>query len=123
MRTLTLATAAGCLLIAAAAARAQDARHGQAVFQTYCSICHSTQPGRNVMGPSLYRVVGRKAGTVPGFNYSSAMKASGVVWTPANLDSWLTAPREFVRGTYMSFPGLHDPKDRADVIAWLATQK
>jgi cytochrome c len=105
------------------ARRAQDVKHGQAVFNTNRAICHSTAPGRNVIGPSLHAVVGRKAGSAPGFNYSPALQASGVVWTPANLDSWLTSPRAVVPQTRMSFAGLHASADRADVIAFLAQQK
>lgn len=122
MRSLALASAVGVLLAATSAA-AQDARRGQALFETNCAICHSTAPGKNVMGPTLYRVVGRKAGIAPGFNYSPALQSSGVVWTPANLDAWLASPRALVRGTRMSFPGLHAASDRADVVAYLETQK
>jgi cytochrome c len=75
------------------------------------------------MGPTLFAVVGRKAGTVPGFNYSPALQSSGVVWTPDNLDKWLTSPREFVPRSRMSFAGIHTAADRADLIAYLAKQK
>lgn len=122
MRTLTIAVTAAALTIAAGA-KAQDAKHGAQVFATYCAICHSTQAGRNVMGPSLHGVVGRKAGTVAGFNYSQAMQASGVVWTPEHLDAYLADPKAFVPKNRMSFPGLHAAGDRADVIAFLAAQK
>jgi cytochrome c2 len=122
MRTLTVAVCTGALMLAAAA-RAQDVKHGATVFATYCAMCHSTQAGRNVMGPSLHGVVGRKAGTEAGFNYSPAMQSSGVVWTNANLDSYLTAPKTLVPNNRMSFPGLHAAGDRADLIAYLATQK
>lgn len=118
----TLAIAAGALMIAGTA-QAQDAKHGAQVFATYCAMCHSTQAGRNVMGPSLHGVVGRKAGTVSGFNYSQAMQASGVVWTPEHLDAYLADPKAFVPKNRMSFPGLHAAGDRADLIAFLATQK
>ena len=113
---------AGVLLIADLA-HAEDAKHGQALFNTNCAICHSVSPGRNVIGPTLFNVVGRNAGTVTGFPYSPALKASGVVWTPANLDSWLTSPRAFVPKNRMSFAGLHTPNDRADVVAYLTKQK
>ena len=119
---LSAGIAAGSLLIADPA-HAEDAKHGQALFNTNCAICHSVSPGRNVIGPTLFNVVGRNAGTVTGFPYSPALKTSSVVWTPANLDSWLTAPREFVPKNRMSFSGLHTPNDRADVIAYLAKQK
>jgi cytochrome c len=123
MRTLTIAACTGAMMIAAAAARAQDAKHGAQVFATYCAMCHSTLAGRNVMGPSLNGVVGRKAGTMAGFNYSPAMQTSGVVWSEASLDSYLAAPKTFVPKNRMSFPGLPAARDRADLIAFLATQK
>ena len=120
--TLGAAIIAG-LVFSVDMAQAQDAKHGQALFNSNCAICHSVSPGRNVIGPSLFNVVGRNAGTVAGFPYSPALKASGVVWTPANLDTWLTSPREFVPKNRMSFAGVHMPNDRADVIAYLAKQK
>jgi cytochrome c len=121
-RALGAAIAAGSLLIIGAA-QAEDAKHGQALFNSNCAICHSVSPGRNVIGPALFNVVGRNAGTAPGFPYSPALKASGVVWTQANLDKWLTSPREFVPKNRMSFAGVHTPNDRADLIAYLAKQK
>jgi cytochrome c len=122
MRVKAFAVFVGSALIASAAA-AQDAKHGQTVFSTNCGICHSVAQGKNVMGPSLFGVVGRKAGVIAGFNYSPALQGSGLVWTPDNLDKWLTSPREFVPRSRMSFAGLHTPTDRADVIAYLAKQK
>src|SRR3954454_5595449 len=72
-------------------------------------------------GPSLAGVVGRKAGTAPGFTrYSSALKASGVVWDAASLDAWLIDPAGFVPGNRMPFPGLPEAQARSDVIAYLA---
>jgi cytochrome c len=112
----------GALLLGGLA-HAQDAKRGQVLFNNNCSICHSVSRGTNVIGPTLFDVVGRKAGTAPGFNYSAALKASGLVWTPANLDTWLISPRAFVPMSRMSFAGLHAPNDRADVIAYLAKQK
>lgn len=104
-------------------AQAQDAKHGQSLFAANCSICHSVSPGMTVVGPTLFRVVGRKAGAAPGYDYSKALRASGVVWTAANLNTWLISPRAFVPMNRMSFAGLHAPNDRADVIAYLAQQK
>lgn len=99
--------------------RAQDATAGERIFRSQCSICHSAQPGRTVVGPSLFGVVGRHSGSVPGFHYSDANRQSGLTWDPATLDRYLTSPRQVVPGTLMTFPGLHDPTQRANVIAFL----
>ena len=102
-------------------AHAQDAAAGKRVFQADCSICHSVQPGRNLTGPSLYGVVNRHSGQAPGFHYSEANRRSGLTWTAGTLDRYLTAPRQVVPGTLMTFPGLRDSKQRADVIAYLTS--
>jgi cytochrome c len=72
---------------------AQEAQQGRAVFQTNCSVCHTVQPNRTLVGPSLFGVVNRPAGQMPGFHYSDANKRSGLTWDPATLDRYLTAPR------------------------------
>ena len=100
---------------------AQTVREGREVFQANCAICHTIQPNRSLTGPSLYGVVNRPAGQVPGFHYSEANKHSGLVWDPATLDRYLAAPRQVVPGTLMSFPGLKDASRRAEVIAFLET--
>jgi|ERR1700728_1573684 cytochrome c len=102
-------------------ASAQDAAAGERAFKSQCSICHSIQPNRNIIGPSLYSVVGRHSGMVPGFRYSEANKASGLVWDVSTLDRYLTAPRQVVPGTLMTYAGLKDQQRRADLIAYLAT--
>jgi cytochrome c len=101
---------------------AQDAEVGRQVFNNYCSICHSVQPQRNLIGPSLFGVVGRHSGQIAGFRYSEANRSSGLTWEPETLDRFLTSPRQVVPGTLMTFPGLKNPKQRADVIAFLATR-
>jgi cytochrome c len=101
---------------------AGDPEHGHIVFAR-CQICHSAVPGgQDMIGPNLSAVIGRKAGSKPGFVYSDGLKAAGFVWTPQRLDTWLTNPRAMIAGTKMSFAGLSDAKDRADVIAYLASQ-
>jgi cytochrome c len=105
----------------AEAAQAQDAAAGARIFKSQCSICHSPQPGRNIIGPSLFGVVGRHSGTIPDFHYSAANRASGLVWNPPTLDRYLTAPREVVPGTLMTYPGLKDEHERDDLIAYLAS--
>jgi cytochrome c2 len=109
------------LVLATGAAPSPDAQQGRAVFQTNCSICHTIQPNRTLIGPSLFGVVNRPAGQEPGFHYSDANKHSGLTWDPATLDRYLAAPRQVVPGTFMTFPGLKDPSQRAEVIAFLET--
>lgn len=95
-----------------------DAAAGETVF-AQCRTCHLIDEGRNGVGPSLYGVIGRTAGTVEGFRYSDANASSGVTWTPEVMFDYLESPREFMPGTRMAFPGLRDPQDRADLIAYL----
>jgi cytochrome c len=102
-------------------ARATDPANGQAVFKTQCGICHSVVPDKNMVGPSLFGIVGRKSGSVPGFHYSAANKNADITWDAAILDKYLTAPREVVPGTIMTYLGLKDDEKRADVIAYLET--
>jgi cytochrome c len=118
-----LLTAFAAILAASTggASRAADATAGAAVFKSQCSICHSVQAGRNQVGPSLAGIVGRKAGTVPGFHYSPANKDSGVTWDEATLDRYLTSPKDVVPHTIMTYSGLKDAGKRADLIAYLAT--
>jgi cytochrome c len=113
--------AAACLFGSVAAARAEDAMAGAAVFKTQCGICHSPVAGSDMVGPSLFGVVGRQAGQVPGFHYSEANRDSGLTWDPATLDRYLTSPRTVVPKTTMVYGGLKDDMKRADLIAYLAT--
>ncbi len=96
-----------------------DPARGTTVYQV-CMGCHSLD--EDDVGPRHRGVVGRTAGTVPGYAYSPALRRSGLVWTPANLDSWLTSPQRLVPGAKMFF-SLSNAKDRADVIAYLAQQR
>lgn len=99
-----------------------NAAAGAKVF-AQCKACHVTDKGVNRVGPSLFGVVGRKAGTVPGYTYSAANKNSGVTWAPATLYTYLENPRKFMPGTKMAFAGIKNPQQRADVIAYLSTFK
>src|SRR5438034_8433247 len=83
-----------------ASVRAEE--DGDRLFRTTCGICHTIQSGQNRLGPSLAGIVGRKAGTVPGFNYSDANKNSNVVWDEAQLDQYLTDPKQLMPGTKRS---------------------
>ncbi|MDO6416239.1 cytochrome c family protein [Sphingomonas sp. BIUV-7] len=95
-----------------------DADKGKIAFLT-CQTCHSIDAGVNKIGPSLHAVVGREAGTIAGFSYSTANKDSGITWTPEKLFQYLEAPQRVVPGTKMTFAGFSDPQKRADVIAYL----
>ena len=115
-RSLVLLAAALLCALAAPSASAADAVRGEEIYNSRCIACHS--PDANRVGPKHRGVVGRSAGTVPDFNYSKALKGSGVVWTEATLDKWLTNPQAYIPGQRMNFK-VADPADRADLIAYL----
>jgi cytochrome c len=113
---------AGTALFALTLANAWgDPSKGADLFKQNCSMCHSLEAGRNMVGPSLFSVVGRPAATVAGFSYSSAMKSSRVVWTTDELMAYLKAPRKYMPGARMMFSGLADQQDREEIVAFLAT--
>jgi len=120
------AIAIAVLILSGGGALAQggDATLGETVFKK-CMSCHAAGEGAtNKVGPVLTGVVGRTAGTYEGFNYSQAMKdagAGGLVWTPENLAQFLAKPKDFVKGTKMSFAGLAKPEDAMNVIAYLTS--
>ncbi|MFZ4381121.1 MAG: c-type cytochrome [Sandarakinorhabdus sp.] len=118
----TMLTMAALAAIVAAPAAAQDAKAGEKVFVA-CKTCHAVGAGQNRIGPSLAGIVGRKSGIYAKFTYSAAMKAKNVTWTEANLDTYLTKPQAYVKGTKMAYPGLPDAKKRKDLIAYLKTLK
>ena len=101
---------------------AGDPAAGQRVFGTHCAACHATEAGQNKIGPSLAGIVGSKSGTVPGFDFSTAMKNADITWDEANLDKYLANPTGFVHGTKM-FVNLPSESDRQNVIAYLETLK
>jgi cytochrome c len=89
-------------------------------FNNHCRTCHTTREGDNRLGPSLYGVVGRQAGTAPGFAYSSAMKNAGITWDAQNLDHYIENPEAVVPGNRMKpYSGISDPAERAKIIAHL----
>jgi cytochrome c len=94
---------------------------GEKVFKQ-CQTCHTLEPGKNKVGPTLHGIIGRTAGTVEGYNYSKANKESGRVWTEQAMFDYLENPRaegKGIPGTKMSFVGLKKPEDRANVIAYI----
>jgi len=100
-----------------------DVAAGEKVFAK-CAACHTVnQGGANGIGPNLYATVGEGIGQGKGgFAFSDALKSKGGNWSFENLDHWLKSPREFAPGTKMTFAGLGNPADRANLIAWLNTQ-
>jgi cytochrome c len=120
-QTILAAVAAIMLAAAAGGASAQEGNpdEGQEVFKK-CRACHDVGPdAKNKVGPLLNNIIGRKAGTIEGFEYTPANKDSGAVWTEEVLFKYLENPLAFMPGTKMAFAGLKDPQDRRDVIAYL----
>jgi nitrite reductase (NO-forming) len=106
---------------AAGAAEVQGAAAaGRQVFKK-CQACHSLEPGKTLLGPSLAGIVGRKSAADANFNYSPALKQVALTWDAATLDAYLMDPQKLVPGNRMPFPGLKTDRDRQDVIAFLAT--
>jgi cytochrome c len=95
-----------------------DAAHGQQIYESRCIACHS--PDANRVGPMHRGVFGRKAGSLPNYSYSKALKATDFVWNDETLDKWLTNPQAFVPGQKMNFK-VAKAEDRADLIAYLKT--
>ncbi len=97
-----------------------DAEHGATVFKK-CQVCHRVGPNaKNAVGPELNGILGEAAGVVPGYSFSDALKNSGITWDKANLQEWVQGPKDLVPGTKMTFAGLTNPQDAADVVAYLS---
>ncbi|MFZ3237808.1 MAG: cytochrome c family protein [Stellaceae bacterium] len=122
VRQPTSAILAPALLFAALAAvpaRAADLAAGQQIFAK-CRICHTIAAGApSMVGPNLHGLFGRKAGSLPDFDYSAAMKTSGVVWNADTLAEYLRDPRGFVPGNRMAFPGIKNDVELTDLIGYL----
>jgi cytochrome c len=99
-----------------------DATKGASIAKA-CGACHSLEKGgANKVGPALWNVVGRNMGSAEGFAYSEGMKAmGGKPWNYDELNAWLLAPKDFIKGTKMAFAGVKKDQDRADLIAYLAS--
>ena len=100
--------------------QAADAGAGERLWRQ-CQACHALEDGKNGTGPHLYGVVGRDKGAVAGYGYSDAMAAQEGDWSPENLQAFLESPRNYTPGTKMSYNGMRDVEDRANLIAYLAT--
>jgi cytochrome c len=127
LRTLlsvtTLSIILGSQALAAGPAPTEaQLKRGKLLF-TQCQACHQLKAGApSMMGPNLAGLMGRKAATAPGFNYSPALKKANLTWDAATLDKWLARPAALVPGNTMAFPGLPKADDRTALIGWLATQ-
>jgi cytochrome c len=119
MNRLGIAALASIAFLSAALAQPGDATRGQRDFRV-CAPCHSLEPDRNMTGPSLAGLWGRKAGSLPSFErYSDALKSSGIIWDDRALDGWLTDPQRMVPDNDMPFEGIRDDRVRADLLAFL----
>jgi cytochrome c len=110
-------------VLAPGASAAGDASAGEAVFKKNCAVCHTTEPEKNKIGPSLHGVFGRHSASIANFQYSEGMKKVDTTWDEKSLDAYLTNPRGMVPGGKMIFPGLKSEQDRQNVISYLETQK
>ena len=99
----------------------QDATAGRQTF-AQCAACHALD-ATNGAGPSLKGVMGRKAGTVPGYRYSRAMRSANIVWDEDTMDAYIADPQKLIPGNLMPFSGLTNPKEREDLIAYLLSVK
>jgi cytochrome c len=110
-------------MLSSQAFAAGDAAKGKTVFAR-CAVCHNVEKdGGNGVGPNLFGIVGRKAASVEGFNYSAPMKASGIVWNEDNLAKWASGPAKMVPGTKMAFGGIAQKSQIADLVEYLETLK
>ena len=96
-----------------------SAADGEKVFKK-CAACHSiSKGGGNKIGPALYNVLSRQAGSLPDYKYSKGMIAFAKIWTPQEMDGFLIKPKDWVKGTKMAYAGLKDPKERASLILYM----
>lgn len=120
-----LAVLTSCVITSQSYAAEGNSARGQRVFGA-CAACHSLQPDQNMAGPSLANLWNRKAGTLASFSrYSPALKSARIEWNDKTLDEWITDPEHVVPGSQMTFAGIKDAKQRADLLAFLqeATKK
>lgn len=105
-----------------ALAQTQASDEGLMAFNNACRTCHTTKEGDNRLGPHLYGIVGRKAGAVQGYGYSSAMKDAGFEWDETRLDAFIANPEAVVPGNSMKpFSGIQNAEERKKIISYLAS--
>jgi cytochrome c len=115
---------AALLAVFVSAGAGGDAAAGKKVYVSRCLTCHSVEKGgSNKLGPLLFGIMGKKAGTLPGYAYSKPLKRSSFVWTDDALRQWLKRPNQTLPGTRMAFAGLSNPKQIEDLIAYMHTLK
>lgn len=118
-RSIVVAIAAALFAVVSTDTHAQDADAGKRVFNK-CLACHAIGPGATTkVGPELNGLIGRKAGSVAGYNYSDANKNSGITWTEDEFTAYIRNPQGVVKGTKMTFAGVKSDKDIADLVAFL----
>jgi cytochrome c len=124
MKLIHALSAAAVLAFASSSAfAAGDPEAGAKVFNK-CKACHQVGPtAKNAVGPELNGLAGRKTGAVEGYNYSEANKGSGLIWNEATFLEYITAPQKKIPGTKMTFPGIPDETDRANLWAYLSQFK
>ena len=106
------------------ASQGVEASSGQQAFNNACRTCHVVREGDNRLGPNLHKIVGRKAGSLPDYTFSSAMKEAGFVWDEEKLDRFIANPDQVVAGNSMKpYGGLSSSDDRKKIIAFLAQQQ
>ncbi len=117
MRLVILASAFG--IFTSTSAFAQDAANGEDVFKK-CRACHQIgESAKNGVGPLMNGIIGRKSGSIEGFNYSDANKSSGITWDKATFLNYIKDPKAAMPGTKMAFAGIKDEKDAADLFTYL----
>jgi cytochrome c len=114
-----LLVATACFFVSGNALATGDAERGKKVFNK-CKTCHSSEE-KNMVGPNLKGIVGRKIASAAGYNYSPALKAKEGIWDTRTLDAWIESPRNLVPGNRDTYPGIKNASDRDDLIAYLAT--
>jgi cytochrome c len=120
LRRVALLSGIACLGLSTSSA-SEDA-DGQLMFNNACRTCHSVREGENRLGPHMRGIIGRKAGSLPDYSYSSAMKGADLVWDENNLDRFIAKPDETVPGNTMKpYGGLPSAESRAKLIAFLKT--
>jgi cytochrome c len=120
LRNVVITGALCAAIMLSASSSTTQETPGQLVFNNACRTCHTIKEGDNRLGPSLYKIVGRKAGSLRNYGYSSAMKGADFVWDEAKLDQFIANPEQIVPGNNMKpFSGLASADDRAKVIAFL----
>jgi cytochrome c len=118
--SIQILSAAVAWTLLCAPAPAQDTDAGQIAFNNACRTCHTVREGDNRLGPSLYRVIGRKAGSLPNYNYSESMKKADIVWDKNNLDRFIANPDAVVPGNNMKpYGGIASAEERAKIIEYL----